>query len=237
MYRKGFTLIELLVVIAIIAILAAILFPVFAKAREKARQASCLSNVKQLALGLLQYTQDYDEMIIRSETYMPSTWTFGRWIDRNDGSRLNYFTWLDGILPYTANEQIMLCPSSGRNFVARPGRMNTDYVYNGHVGNMKMGAIREPATTLWFGDVGYASGAAPTGANTYVQNYTGGRATLLSTHRASCWHSNRHNNGGNYGYMDGHAKWHGQNEGVLGEVTGLMDVSPRSRGGYWDPMR
>ncbi|MGE5532204.1 MAG: prepilin-type N-terminal cleavage/methylation domain-containing protein, partial [Bacteroidota bacterium] len=57
--RRGFTLIELLVVIAIIAILAAILFPVFAKAREKARQSSCLSNIKQISLGMLQYAQDY----------------------------------------------------------------------------------------------------------------------------------------------------------------------------------
>src|SRR5664279_3561453 len=60
--RRGFTLIELLVVIAIIAILAAILFPVFAKAREKARQSSCSSNVKQIMLGVLQYAQDFDEM-------------------------------------------------------------------------------------------------------------------------------------------------------------------------------
>lgn len=63
MKEKGFTLIELLVVIAIIAILAAILFPVFARAREKARQTSCLSNLKQLALGVLMYTQDYDEIL------------------------------------------------------------------------------------------------------------------------------------------------------------------------------
>jgi prepilin-type N-terminal cleavage/methylation domain-containing protein len=60
--KKGFTLIELLVVIAIIAILAAILFPVFARAREKARQSACLSNVKQLGLGIMQYVQDYDGM-------------------------------------------------------------------------------------------------------------------------------------------------------------------------------
>jgi len=78
MTRRGFTLIELLVVIAIIAILAAILFPVFAKAREKARQSSCLSNLRQLATATLSYTQDYDEtfpeevMCICATTIVPS---------------------------------------------------------------------------------------------------------------------------------------------------------------------
>ena len=69
--RAGFTLIELLVVIAIIAILAAILFPVFAQARDKARQSSCLSNEKQMALGILAYTQDYDEIFPLSSSEVP----------------------------------------------------------------------------------------------------------------------------------------------------------------------
>jgi prepilin-type N-terminal cleavage/methylation domain-containing protein len=88
----GFTLIELLVVIAIIALLAAILFPVFAQAREKARQASCLSNVKQLALGVLMYAQDFDERL-------PQT--------QND----SFVLWPDLIAPYVKNNQIRICPS------------------------------------------------------------------------------------------------------------------------------
>ncbi|NUP99604.1 MAG: DUF1559 domain-containing protein [Armatimonadetes bacterium] len=98
MKRRGFTLIELLVVIAIIAILAAILFPVFAKAREKARQSSCSSNLKQLGLAMLQYAQDYDETFAM---YAPSTYTYN---------------WDNAIAPYLKNIQILHCPStSGTN--------------------------------------------------------------------------------------------------------------------------
>lgn len=90
---KGFTLIELLVVIAIIAILAAILFPVFARARENARRASCQSNLKQIGLGLIQYLQDYDET-------QPLEYN-------GDGLR-----WMDEIYPYVKSEQIFVCPST-----------------------------------------------------------------------------------------------------------------------------
>lgn len=99
--NRAFTLIELLVVIAIIAILAAILFPVFAQAREKARQASCLSNVKQIGLGLFMYTQDYDEK-------MPTAFAN---INAINGGGANYIPYDTQILPYIKNYQIFACPS------------------------------------------------------------------------------------------------------------------------------
>jgi prepilin-type N-terminal cleavage/methylation domain-containing protein/prepilin-type processing-associated H-X9-DG protein len=98
--KKAFTLIELLVVIAIIAILAAILFPVFAQAREKARQSSCLSNTKQMGLGIMMYTQDYDE------TYPQAYW----YTNDVDGSA-GYNQWSGMIQPYVKNVGIFVCPS------------------------------------------------------------------------------------------------------------------------------
>jgi prepilin-type N-terminal cleavage/methylation domain-containing protein/prepilin-type processing-associated H-X9-DG protein len=132
MIRRGFTLIELLVVIAIIAILAAILFPVFAKAREKARQASCQSNLKQLILGVLQYSQDYDEMGPqagsgnRLDDYTPAG--VNNWPGcggarcgipmyyRSDTAEYAAWAWThrnfaEEILPYVKNSQIFFCPN------------------------------------------------------------------------------------------------------------------------------
>jgi len=99
----GFTLIELLVVIAIIAILAAILFPVFAQAREKARAISCLSNAKQIGLGLYMYVEDYDEL-------MPSAFAS---IPPINGGTINVITFEDQIDPYVKNQQLYKCPSDG----------------------------------------------------------------------------------------------------------------------------
>jgi prepilin-type N-terminal cleavage/methylation domain-containing protein len=93
--HKGFTLIELLVVIAIIAILAAILFPVFARARENARRASCASNLKQIGLGIMQYTQDYDEC----------------YMIHYDASAGNAKYWHQILQPYVKSTQIFDCPS------------------------------------------------------------------------------------------------------------------------------
>jgi len=100
---KGFTLIELLVVIAIIAILAAILFPVFARARENARRTSCQSNMKQIGLGLLQYTQDYDEKYPLTNN-----------IPGNYGG-FDWGLWMVHIQPYVKSTQLFTCPSSSRD--------------------------------------------------------------------------------------------------------------------------
>ncbi|GAB4457916.1 MAG: hypothetical protein OHK0029_18390 [Armatimonadaceae bacterium] len=125
--NSGFTLIELLVVIAIIAILAAILFPVFAQAREKARQTSCLSNTKQLALGAMMYTQDYDEAFVPTWIGNGPGWSGDGW----PGDQ----RWQDVIQPYVRNNQIFLCPS------------DSTQVYG----------ITPPGTTEAAGDLYYAS--------------------------------------------------------------------------------
>jgi len=111
--RRGFTLIELLVVIAIIAILAAILFPVFAQAREKARQSSCSSNLKQMGLAFKMYIQDYDERTpggARLPNPPYTTDTFGQ--QGRAGQNFSYNGWIsNAFIPYTKNQAIYACPS------------------------------------------------------------------------------------------------------------------------------
>jgi prepilin-type N-terminal cleavage/methylation domain-containing protein/prepilin-type processing-associated H-X9-DG protein len=168
----GFTLIELLVVIAIIAILAAILFPVFAKAREKARQTTCLSNTKQIGMALMQYEQDWDEA-------NPGVWfgpaSAGAWSRPSDATL--YYKWMDAIFPYVKSEQVFNCPSDGVNkkyvFRNRDGSngygsyaMSQAYFcagdnYTGPASDynqgpfiMRIPMIQAPSTTVWIVDGG-----------------------------------------------------------------------------------
>jgi prepilin-type N-terminal cleavage/methylation domain-containing protein/prepilin-type processing-associated H-X9-DG protein len=128
---KAFTLIELLVVIAIIAILAAILFPVFAQARAKARGASCLSNVRQLGTGLVMYSQDYDETF--PAWYWDQSWHGGNLTPNNAVT-----VWWNAVLPYVKNNQIFSCPDNNYRFTTRQ---------DGHWGWFQFGTAQQIANS------------------------------------------------------------------------------------------
>lgn len=160
---RGFTLIELLVVIAIIAILAAILFPVFAQARESARVASCLSNMRQLGLGISMYSQDYDENLPLRRIVDP-TYTEGSW------KHLVY--------PYVKNLQIFRCPTNPASKVLdESGDPNWQPPYNPNVPKMYRGYFIYQAffkssspvgSASWWGGMPYSSVAFDYPANTLI---------------------------------------------------------------------
>ncbi len=194
MQRKaGFTLIELLVVIAIIAILAAILFPVFARAREKARQTSCLNNCKQMGLGALMYSEDYDERIIPAYT---STAAY------NVIPHKTQCRWPDLMYPYVMNTQIFRCPSKpeGVGFGILGYGCN-GWIVRAATSKFKLSQVVYPATTVMFADSGWTESYDDYGwSNSYNFQY--------SSWNASSFVPQRHNGGANFVFCDGHAKWH-----------------------------
>jgi len=194
MRRHGFTLIELLVVIAIIAILAAILFPVFARAREKAKQSSCMSNVKQIGLAVLSYAQDYDEFLVRSVGYRAPSVVL-------DSVPRTYFYWWEGLQPYMKNLQIMACPSETTRRVYSGGqsdsRYDIDYTINWLCQGRPMPDIAEPAQTLFVVE----------GVNNYCRWFCGPPDTCQADQPGNyAWHTARHNGMSNYLFLDGHVK-------------------------------
>ena len=193
MSRRGFTLIELLVVIAIIAILAAILFPVFAKAREKARQSSCLSNCKQLALAVMQYCQDNDE--------------------RTPMRYYNYGTavlWTAAVAPYIKNTQVLVCPSISNGLGAYG--WNENYLWA-----TAIGTVQSPAETIMICEATLA--AVNHGFDYHINrpSYFNGGTPVMPADELACpfasdpdWSCRAypvHNGGCNIAFMDGHCKW------------------------------
>jgi prepilin-type N-terminal cleavage/methylation domain-containing protein/prepilin-type processing-associated H-X9-DG protein len=208
MQRRGFTLIELLVVIAIIAILAAILFPVFARAREKARQTSCLSNLKQMGLGILMYVQDYDERFPISR---------GRYTNDPNVPR-GY--WIHAIMPYAKNQQMFECPSDSSPTSATYNSVTVpaSYGYNlclpgdGYSSYdaqratpgppaiwapLKIGSVTS-VTAMWMVSDCYI---------TYPYSLTHLRYTVGNNPWRTAPYGPEHNGGLNFVFVDGHAKW------------------------------
>ncbi|MBD3293194.1 MAG: DUF1559 domain-containing protein [Armatimonadia bacterium] len=223
--RSGFTLIELLVVIAIIAILAAILFPVFQRAMEKARQSNCISNLKQIGIAIRSYTTD-------NGNFYP---TFCSWGD--DG----LIAFPDQMNPYTKNNQIFICPSDAVNgsfkfyeSSAQENEVADPMSYWPNTGILRpcswilmyqkpapaLSNVRYPAETpiMWDGD-GYAYGFPP----------SGWRGAMVQVREIGSWqdpdHVERHNEGVCVLFADGHTKW------LTGEEKYGNDWA---KPGHWD---
>jgi prepilin-type processing-associated H-X9-DG protein len=160
---------------------------VFAKAREKARQSSCLSNVKQLGLAILQYSQDYDERLV---------------LAANHYAFPNYYTWPHLLQPYVKNLQIFTCPSStstGWNGTAN-STTSVGYGLFRDISGISLGTIQQPASCIMLGDAGRLA-PFPTGSAYYLIDWNQNQSDNAVPPNPL------HNDGANLGFCDGHAKW------------------------------
>jgi prepilin-type N-terminal cleavage/methylation domain-containing protein/prepilin-type processing-associated H-X9-DG protein len=179
--KRGFTLIELLVVIAIIAILAAILFPVFARARENARRSSCMSNLKQIGIAMMQYTQDNDEL------YMV--------VDETTS-----YDWFDPLQPYIKSKQVFRCPSLRESTPPT----ETDYLINALFAHGTSMAQFENVSQ----QIAAAERKENITAEDYHAEATGLQGGVDAGEFFDRLETQRHLGGSNYLFGDGHVKWY-----------------------------
>lgn len=218
--RQGFTLIELLVVIAIISILAAILFPVFARARENARKTSCLSNLKQLGLGFMQYLQDYDGRFPGAGQYQK--WTNGgHWVRGNAASSLttNAGVYVAGqttnveegaIYPYVKSSQIFICPSNTDGALKR-----LTYTMSCALNGAPDAALTESASIILLDD---------------EQSNNDGYFYAVNNPNSTDQMTKIHNGGGNLLFADGHAKFYNFTSFPINNTTTGLAFKTRTSG-------
>ena len=227
---SAFTLIELLVVIAIIAILAAILFPVFAQAREKARSIACLSNLKQIGTATQMYLQDYDERIFfRASTASPSVSRSGAVVP--SAAALLPVYWWNALMPYIKNNQIFTCPSDAGPTPSKDtnGQLTIlrSYIALRPAESLALSQVDVPAETSVFVDkwdktAGPAS--QPIG-DSWIEPFNGD-FDYSPPYARMALAGDRHQQGINASFFDGHAKWmKGQAIGASKNLTGCALVN------------
>lgn len=204
----GFTLIELLVVIAIIAILAAILFPVFMQAREKARQTKCLNNMKQIGVAMYAYTQDWDDRFPKWGFNYWENWPGAEYQDKNP----IFIGWDEVLMPYIKNTAIFVCPSERQRLtVTFQSAWVRHYAFNGLVSQdvpLNMNKITRPSGKILLAELGGESIAW--GYHHIYFDASRGRLPLPGTQNPPgetnlAW--GRHNGGAVYVMCDTHARW------------------------------